>query len=379
MITQIKSLPKGLTLILIVCLFANCTNSESSSTAKATVQQPPIESKAKPSKLRTFQTIKAEPRDVAKRIEATGRVIPLQKIEVRAEVQGVLLQNPKPFKTGVTFRKGEPLIKIDKKQFLENLKAQRSQLLSALVRIMSDLENDYPDAHPAWNAYLENFQVDQIVAPLPEVNDNRLKYFLSARNIFNTYHSIKSLEENLPKYQIDAPFTGVVMASNVDPGALITPQMPLGEFNRTDVYEIEASVATTDIEYIKLGQVFNLSEVDRKKVYKARVNRIGKRIDPATQTVKIYLRASDASLRENMYLEGFFEGEMLKNVVPLPQEIITSENQVHVIADSIVQLQDIQPRGYASNKVFVSGLQAGDVVIREVVNAPIEGIRAQPE
>lgn len=370
-----KKLGSSLSLLLLSWMFFQCSGGDETPTAQASVQPVETTTVKKVVPVESYNTLIAKTSQVTQPIEVTGRVIPMQSINVQAEVQGTLLPNKKAFKEGVVFKKGETLIQIDNTQLWENLKAQHSQLMSTLVVLMSDIENDYPDAYEEWNAYLEHFQNDQLLPPLPEVMDSRLKYFLSARNVFNIYHNIKSAETSLPKYQISAPFTGVVMSSSVDPGALVTPQIRLGTFNQIGTYEVEASVATQAIDRVKVGQVLELKEVGTSKTWKATVQRIGKRVDPATQTVKIFLRVSGASLRENLYVEGEIEGETFDNVFLLPREIVSAQNQVYIIKNGVAKLKDIQVKGYKGNSVLVDGLAEGDVVINEILSSPIEGTK----
>ncbi|MEM9886287.1 MAG: HlyD family efflux transporter periplasmic adaptor subunit [Bacteroidota bacterium] len=358
-------------LLLMTCSVWSCKDSDESETTKAQVS-----AKVVNNSLPTFQTITATQQDVQQSIDITGRVIPMQSVGIQAEVQGIVLSQQKIFREGVVFRKGDTLVRIDNIQTLENLKAQRSQFESTLVRLMADLESDYPESYMAWNSYLQNFDEGNILPELPEVTNERLRYFLSARNVFNLYHSIKSAEQNLPKFRIHAPFTGVVMQSNISPGALVTPQLRLGMFNQIGTYEVKATVSNRYIDRIKIGQQVQLHEIGSKRNYTASIQRIGKSIDPATQMVTVYLRTSGDGLRENLYLEGQIGGDTFEKVYQIPRSILTPQQQVYVIRDSTVRLKDVQVKTYTDNYALVTGLSEGDVIVNEVVDQPIEGIRA---
>lgn len=360
-----------ITLLLTTALFVSNCGDESEE--QTTTAKPAI--KVIKNDVPTFQTITATQQDVQQNIDITGRVVAMQSVGIQAEVQGIVLPQNKAFREGVVFRKGETLVRIDNSQTLENLKAQRSQFESNLVRLMADLENDYPEAYTAWNSYLQNFDEGKTLPELPEVADERLRYFLSARNVFNLYHNIKSAEQNLPKFRIRAPFTGVVMQASVSPGALVTPQLRLGMFNQIGTYEIKATVSNRYIDRIKVGQKVKMHEIGQDKNWTATVQRIGKSIDPATQMVTVYLQASGEGLRENLYLEGQIGGDTFENVYQLPRSILTPQQQVYVIRDSTVRLKDVQVKIYTDNYALVTGLSEGDVIVNEVVERPIEGIK----
>ncbi len=370
---MMKVLKAAIPIFLLVFLSVQCTDAATDEQPTATKTASP---KAVSTTVKTFSTITASQSDVQQSIDITGRVVPMQSVSIQAEVQGIVLPQQKVFREGVVFKKGETLVRIDSDQTLENLKAQRSQLESTLVRLMADLESDYPDDYTAWNTYLKEFDADELLPELPETNNERTRYFLSARNVFNLYHTIKSAEQNISKFRIRAPFTGVLMQAAVSPGALVTPQMRLGLFNQIGTYEIKATVSNRYINRIKVGQKVNMKEIGTNRTWQASVQRIGKSIDPTTQMVTIYLRASGEGLRENLYLEGQLTGETVADVYQIPRSILTSQNQVYVIRDSLVRLKDVQVKGYTGNYALVTGLSEGDQVVNEVVNQPIEGTRA---
>jgi hypothetical protein len=326
--------------------------------------------------VRQFTTVSAEPGPVKRQLSLTGRVVPLQKIDVVAQVQGVAETRRKPFEEGATFQKGEVLLSLEDDEFRNNLAAQKSQFLASLVRVMSDLKLDYPAAFKTWNQYLKNLDINRPLPALPDVEEEQLRYFLSANNIFNLYYSIKSQEETLAKYVIRAPFTGAVTQANVDAGALVSPGARLGEFIRTDQYEVQMAVSIEDLELIEVGQTIPLTSRGLRGEWEGTVNRIGKRVDPSTQSVSVYLLVSGEKLKEGMYLVGNLSSSTYENAVEVPKDALTRQNQVYVIEDSTVQLKNVTPLEYQETTVIVEGLAQNDQVITDPVTSPIQGITA---
>lgn len=323
-----------------------------------------------------FSTMQVEPGTVQSQVNLTGRVVPLQKIDVVAQVQGIAENRRKPFEEGITFQRGEVLISLEDDEFRSNLAAQKSQFLASLVRIMSDIKIDYPSEFEAWNQYLKNLDINQSLAALPEANNEQLRYFLAANNIFNLYHTIKSQEETLEKYTIRAPFTGAVTQANLDGGGLVSPGVRLGEFIRTDEYEVQAAVSLEDVDLVEPGQTVELSARSTSGSWEGTVNRIGKRVDPSTQSVAVYLRVKGDDLKEGMYLEGNIASRSYENAVEIPKEVLTRQNQVYIIEDSTVKLKDVDPLEFHENTAIVRGLAANDQLITDAGNSPIQGIKA---
>ncbi len=358
-----------MTTIGLCALMVSCTNGKAS---------PPQEAlnRLERSDLRTFNTLSVKPTDQTGTTNLNGRVIAMQKFEVTAEVQGTALQTSKIFKEGVDFRKGETLIRIDGREYENSIRAQKSQFLSALVGIMSDLQLDFPSDFEVWNDYLDQVNVHKPLPILPDVQTSQLRYYLAAKNIFNLYYGIRSAEERLRKYTIRAPFDGTVSVSSVDIGSLIRPNTKLGELLRTDKFEILASVSISDIAWVQTGQEVLFVSSDTGGEWIAKVARIGKRVDAGTQAVPVYLTVNGEGLKEGMYLEGQLAGHTHSRVVKIPKSLITRSNQVHVIEDSVVKLKKVDLVSYINGSVLVSGLSDGDLLIVDPVNSPIQGIKA---
>lgn len=360
-------------LIAIVILSA-CGGQETDTSAASSAASVLATSQSK--SLPTYETIKASPQDQKQQVNITGRIVPLEKIQLVAEVQGKALATSRLLNEGVRYRKGETLIRIEDTQTQLNLQAQKSQFQSALVRIMSQVKLDYPKAHPAWDTYLRALDVSKPLPDLPEIKNEQLRFFLSANNIFSSFYNIKSSEELLSKYRITAPFTGVITQGNIAPGAVINPGVPLASFSRTDVYELKASVSTANIEKLKPGSKITLSHSNTGDEWTGTIHRFGGNIDPATQAVPIYIRLSGNKLREGMFLEAALETETYEDVVSLPLTALNRNNQVHVIQDSTVVLKNVDPVHYEQQIVWVKGLEEGTEVITEEVIQPIVGIKA---
>ncbi len=356
-------------------VFWQCSGSETadktsdpSPSAVAVSQQAPIKN--------SFQTLAAQPESQARQISITGRIQALEKLQLVAEVQGKALASTKRLNEGTRYKRGELMLSVEDTQFQLNLKAQKSQFHAALVRIMSQIQLDYPQAHPAWDEYLRLFDENQLIPALPTLEDDQLRFFLSANNILATYYTIKSTEELLPKYTIKAPFTGIVTQGSVVAGAVITPGVPLAQYSRTDVFELKASISSADIRKLSVGQKLPLSHTNTGDNWQGTVHRFGGTIDPATQAVPVFIRVGGKGLREGMFLEANLTADAFEGVVILPIDALNRDNQVHYIDDTTVKLKEVLPVHYHKDEVWVQGLEAGEQVIIEKILGPIVGVTA---
>ncbi len=326
---------------------------------------------------RSFEVIPVENASPSILIPITGRIRAVEKIDLYPEVAGKLLKGNKPFKEGVLFRRGELLLQVDSESFRLDLKAQKSTFLNTLIQVMPDLKMDFADHAPPWETYLAAFDLEKKVALLPAVEQPKLKYFLAAREVYNQYYAIKRMEKDLLEYYIVAPFTGVIGAVNVDPGAQVNTQTHLGEISSTEAYELQASISLSDLKYVKARDGVLLSNLEVGQHWKGTIQRIGQVVDDANQQLSIFINVKGEGLKEGMFLEGTIEAgrKAGSKVMVLPLASMTRNEQVYVIKDSTVQAKPVKPVRYNKEQVWVTGLQDGEIVIKTPGNEPIHGMK----
>lgn len=321
------------------------------------------------------------PEKITAKINFTGRVIPLERVDIASEVTGRLEEGPKRFKSGIIYKKGEPLLTINDSETREQLKAQKYEFSALLSRILPDIDLDYSFAYDKWKNYLENYDAGTPIETLPETNDRQLELFLNSNNVFSSYHSIKQLEERLDKYSIEAPFNGAITESRVDPGAMIQPNQVLGEFIRLNPLEIEASIPANQIKYVNEGDSVKLRLSGNQKSYKpivARIDRINDKINRNTQSVTVYMQINDSSFKSGSYVEGTIDGNTFENVHKVSSDALVRDNSVFEIVDSTAVMREINILAHSGDSLIINGLDSGALIIDEFRNASFEGTKTAP-
>ncbi len=311
-------------------------------------------------------------------IPVTGRLVARDRIEVFAEVGGTYLGGAKSFKEGNYFKKGETLIEIDNEEFKLSLQAQKSQLLNQITLLLPDLKTDYAKSFPAWQEYLNSFDVNEPIKAMPEPQNEQERYFLSARNIYNLYYSIKSQEVRLSKYVIKAPFSGKVSQSSMYEGMLVRAGQPIGQFINPYSYELEAAVSLEELAFVRPGSKVSLLAEELGTSYKGTVARISDVIDAQTQTVKVFVQVGGSNLKEGMYLQGTIQGQALKSVVEIPRAALLGDTAIWVVEDSLLKPLSVRPLQITASSATVKGIPDGTVVVSESIIGAFEGMRVNP-
>ena len=288
--------------------------------------------------------------------KTTGTLKASKSIDVYAEVGGNLLSGKKPFKAGVSYKKGEVLLSIDSKEELLNLEYQKTDFFSLLLSILPDIESDYPDNLDSWSKYIKGFETKKAIKELPEPKSEKERFFLASKNIEYKYLGIKKAEFTLAKYTIYAPFNGILNTVNINPGALVRTGQKLGTFINTNNFELEISVPVSSSNSLKLGSSVDIYNDNKSQRWKGEVIRIGKSVDETTQTKSIYIAVSSKDLFQGMYLNASVKSESIDNAFAIKRALINKDNTVYIVNNNEIDLVQITVISYADNLAIVQGI-----------------------
>lgn len=305
-----------------------------------------------------------------------GKVNASTSINIATEVQGQL-KTSIALKKGTKFRKGQILFTIKNTDAKLALQSKKSSFLTLLTTILPDLNIDYPESYNSWKIFFEKIDVSQPIPTLPDFKSTKEKSFIISRNILSQYYSIKSDEERLKKYIISAPFSGSIIESYSDNGAVVSPGMSIIKILREGKLEIEIPVLSKNLALIKMGQEV-LLKGSNKNIIKGKVSRIGDYVNPTTQTFPIFVSIDkkETSLYNGMYLEASINCDTKQFAAKIPRTAIFNENQVYIIEKgNILKKQEIIVSTSQDKYVLVSNLSDGTKVVSEAIVNAKEGTK----
>jgi multidrug efflux pump subunit AcrA (membrane-fusion protein) len=220
--------------------------------------------------------------------------------------------------------------------------------------------------------------MNKSVAKLPEPTSDKEKFFITGRNIYTSYYNTKNMEIVLGKYNLKAPFNGILTEALVTPGSLIRPGQRLGEFIDPSVYEMEVSVNQSVLSSLKVGEKVVVRDPENiQKQWNGRIIRINGKVDETTQTVKIYIELRGKDLQEGLYLEAVINGDAIDNAVEIARSLLVDESKVYLVQDSALFLVNIVPVFFNQKTVVVKGLEDGQVLISKPVPGAYAGMEVK--
>ncbi len=308
-------------------------------------------------------------------VNFTGRVKSIDRINLFAEVSGILKSTKSKFKEGNRFKKGQVLVRLDNTEMSLQLISNKSKFINTITKLIPDLRVDYPNDAQAWEDYLVSIDPTKRLPVLPEITNKKLLYFISGRNVNDSYYEIRSQESKLAKYTIYAPFNGVVKSSIINPGTLVRVGQLLGEFISTDAYELEAAISFKDLKFIALNLNVSLHSSDLDKEWFGSIYRIGNVINESTQTINVYIRIKGKDVKEGMYLRGGVEGKMITEAFAVPRLLLLPDEQLYVVKDSLLQKLDVDVIKINSDLVILKGIANGTKIIAKPLTRVVVGTK----
>ena len=310
-------------------------------------------------------------------ITESGLLSAKYKIDLFAEVQGVMQVTPKEFKPGAKFKKGEVLVKIKSDDYYANLQAQKSVLQNLITSILPDIKLDYPEAHTKWDNYLKNFDMEAPLKELPAPDTDKEKFFLTGKNLYTTYYNTRNLEIIYSKYTLTAPYNGILTEALVTPGSLVRNGQKLGEYIDPTQYELELAISRALITSVVIGkevEVRNPENPTQKWIGK--VSRINGKVNTTTQTIQVFVVLNDITLKEGLYLEATIAGQEKLNAIELPRNSLVDGNQIYVVdQDSSLTLQPVDVVHKTRETVIIQGIENHTSILSKPIPGAYVGMK----
>ncbi|MGB0837910.1 MAG: efflux RND transporter periplasmic adaptor subunit [Flavobacteriaceae bacterium] len=315
------------------------------------------------------------PQAISVDIVESGNLMAKHKVELFSEVQGVLEPNTKDFRVGVPFKKGEVIVKINSDEHLSTLNAQKSVLQNLIASIMPDIRLDYPESYQAWSTYLNDFSLEGTVEELPEAQSDKEKYFITGRNVYTTYYNVKNLEARLEKFNLRAPYNGILTEALVTTGTLIRPGQKMGDFIDPSVYELGLSINASLADALVLKEEVILEGLSSGKSIKGHLSRINAKIDANTQTLLCFVEVKGSNLKEGMFLRAIIPGKQYENAYLISRKLLVNNKSVYIVQDDVLDLVPVNTLHFNDDSVVISGLTKGQTILSRSIPGAYPGMK----
>jgi membrane fusion protein (multidrug efflux system) len=316
---------------------------------------------------------------VTPKVPVEGRVQAWNRIDLFAEVNGVLSLMGEDFREGKSFNEGEIILNLDDSESRSNLKSARSVYLQLVTGMLASIQVDFPERIEVWEQYVESIDVTKSLPSLPAPESKREEYFIVNRGVQASFYSIKASEQRVSKFTVRAPFDGFVAEALVKPGALVRAGQPLGLFVGTDVYEIQTAVHSRYLATVKIGDKVLFHDENDVLVAEGKVDRIAGNVNTSTQSATVFckVRASENrqdQMRDGRYLSGVIESSEIKNAFEIQMNLIDGEGKVFVINLNQLDKMSVVQEFRSIETAIVSGIPNGTLILSDPITGSYLGM-----
>jgi len=244
---------------------------------------------------------------------ASGPIVVEDQVDVAAQRDGVIakvLAQP-----GTSVKKGQLLATLDDRQISADLEAARAKTRSTEADLKNweaeakVLDADYARAQKMWEAQIipkEQLEHAQYKAESDQWDVKRVSELL-----VNSRQSEHSLELELEKTQITAPFNGVVARRYVRMGQSVVKNDRLFWVTATSPLRVRVTLPEKFMGRIKSGAMIAVTSAEggtSARKYFAKVIQVSPVVDPSSDTIEILaeLTGDTSGLRPGMRADVHF-------------------------------------------------------------------------
>jgi len=246
----------------------------------------------------------AELRSMTNQAEFVGRAEALEKVDLRARVQGFL--GPRLFKDGDEVKEGQVVFTIDKESFEAAVDQRKAQLVSAQARLVNADQQLKRATELAPGRNIE----------LAKLDDRRAEQAQAKAAVMEAEANLRDAQIQLSYTEIKTPISGRIGRAAVSPGNLVRP---------------DSGVLATVVKDDPMQVLFSVTQ---RELLEARET------DP-TGKVRARVRLADGSLYSEKGRIDFLDvqvnpktdGQTVRAMFPNPDDMLTSGQTVRVVIE----------------------------------------------
>ncbi len=195
---------------------------------------------------------------------------------------------------------------------------------------------------------------------------------------------------DLARTELRAPFNATILAENVDPGAIVSPQTTVATLAGTDEFWVQVSIPVDELRWVRIpgsrARVYDEAAWGEGVWREGRVVRLLSALEPQGRMARLLVAVADPLGLENpsanlpklligSYVRVEIEGTELPGVIPLPREHLHEGEKVWVMRDGKLEVRTVKVAFKSRHTALVAeGLEPGDLVVTTPLSAPVDGM-----
>lgn len=242
--------------------------------------------------LATGDVATVERRMIERGLSITGDLRPIERVEIRARLEGDLLN--------VNAREGQPVRAGAVLATFESIEEESGRESAEAERVAARTEVSTAQ----WNLEQSRELFKEGAIPERDVRAAEQQLASARARLAAAEARVRSASITLNDTRVRAPVTGVIETRSVSPGERVSRGAPLFTLVRTDVLELAAAVPASQAAGVDVGQTIRFSAGNRQVI--GTVARISPTVDPASRAVTVYVQIPnrEGTLRGGTFATG---------------------------------------------------------------------------
>ena len=321
-----KKLKNKILPLLLIVSFLSCDNEESD--IQTDIKIP-------------VSVISIKPQSISKFIETTGTVYSSKEGSMKSELTGIynLQRNPStrtPFALGDVVKSGQVLIKIEDKEFVNNLQLEGKKLNLELAETNLNKQKSLYEKGGVTQTELKNSSIQFV----------------------NAKYSFENAEIQMEKMKVKAPFNGVIveMLYHTD-GVKIAQGQTLFKVMDYSKLLMDVKLPEKHLAEVTLNQLVQITNYNLSKdTINGKISQISPVVDANTRTFQsvLHINNTRSLLRPGMFIKAAILSEKRDSTIVIPKETIISRQDGKIVFTI--------ENGIASEKRITTGLENLDVI-----------------
>ena len=276
-------------------------------------------------------------------IDVSGTIDANEKVNLVSETAGNITAIS--FKEGTRVKKGQVLVKVYDLDLVGQLKQTQYQL--ALAK-----ETEYRN---------------KILLQKEAISQQEYDISLTALNTLNS--QIASINSQIARRQIKAPFSGTIGLRNVSPGGYLSPNTVIASLVNMDPAKVTFSIPEKYLSLIHAGSkiTFTINNTDKK--FNATVYAIEPSIDLSSRTVTIRAKAPNPKdlLTAGRFAKINLALDKIPNTIMVPTECVIPDlksSKVFIYHNGLAVSKPVKTDLRTDTKIQITkGLKPGDSLV----------------
>ncbi len=285
--------------------------------------------------------VSIKPQSISKFIETTGTVYSSKEGTMKSELAGIyrLQRNwatDKPYALGDRVKKGQVIIKLEDKEFVNNLQIESKKLNLELADNNLKKQKSLYDKGGVTQTELKNASIEYV----------------------NAKYSFENAEIQLAKMSVRAPFNGVIVELPYHTeGVRIEQAQDLFKVMEYDRLLMDVKLPEKHLPEVTLDQTVRITNYNvAKDTIIGRIDQISPVVNADTRTFQSVLEIDNnkSLLRPGMFIKAAILSEQRDSTIVIPKETVISRQDGKVVFTV--------ENGIATEKRITTGLENLDSI-----------------